>query len=85
LYSNFATAQEIEAMKKRYLSGIGWGEAKAELFQVINREVAPMREKYEHLMANKNIIDEHLTAGAEKARAIAKVTMARLREKVLGK
>lgn len=80
LYRLFATPEQQEALRKKYLAGgMGWGEAKQELFQVMNTLIAPMREKYDDLIANKDYIDKVLHEGAEKAREIASATIQRLR------
>jgi tryptophanyl-tRNA synthetase len=72
LYKEFASVSEIETMRDNYLSGISWGEAKKELFQVMNAFLEEPREKYQELMATPETLDEILLAGAEKARAVAK-------------
>src|ERR1044071_204821 len=41
-----ATAAETAAMRQAYADGIGWGDAKQRLFERIDAEVAPMRERY---------------------------------------
>lgn len=79
LYKEFATAEEVQALEERYKKGIGWGEAKQTLFEAVNREISPLREKYEQLQANPLLVDEILTKGAEKARVIAKEKMRELR------
>jgi tryptophanyl-tRNA synthetase len=51
LYQAFADRPQAEAMRQAFADGIAWGEAKAALFGLIDSQVAPMREKYEALMA----------------------------------
>ena len=68
IYKAFATADEISELRARFEAGIGWGEAKEILFNKINGEIAPFRERYEHLMANPAELEEILLMGAEKAR-----------------
>ncbi|KFN42641.1 tryptophan--tRNA ligase [Arenimonas oryziterrae] len=82
LYQAFATPQESQAMAEAFASGIAWGEAKQALFERIDRDIAPMREKYEHLMARPGDIEDILQAGAKKARAIATPLLTRLRHAV---
>ena len=82
LYQAFATAEETEAMRRAFADGIGWGEAKQQLFERIDREVAPMREKYEALIANPIEIEATLREGADKARKIATPFLAELRRAV---
>jgi tryptophanyl-tRNA synthetase len=81
LYKLFATADEQAGLAARYRAGgMGWGAAKEELFRVVNRELAPMREKFNGIMADPKGLDETLARGAEKARVIAGQTVARLRK-----
>ncbi|RTR33915.1 tryptophan--tRNA ligase [Robertmurraya yapensis] len=82
LYKEFATDAEIEEMKERYAKGIGWGEVKQELFQVINRFIERPREKYKELMASPATIDRILKEGAEKARAISTPFLQEIKDKV---
>jgi tryptophanyl-tRNA synthetase len=47
LYRHFATIEQIEALKQRYLAGgMGWGHAKTELFEVMNAVLTPLRQKF---------------------------------------
>jgi tryptophanyl-tRNA synthetase len=81
LYKLFASGEEQEALAARYRSGgMGWGEAKEELFRVVNRELAPMRERFDAIMADPPALDRILAKGAEKARPIAAATVRRFRK-----
>lgn len=71
LYKEFASPDEVAEMKQQYLSGIGWGEAKKELFNVMNNFLEEPREKYNELMSSPERIDAILKEGAEKARAFS--------------
>jgi tryptophanyl-tRNA synthetase len=73
---------ETTAFAKAYAEGIAWGDAKQMLFERIDREVAPLREKYQALMAEPQRIEEILLAGAAKARAQSTPLMRRLRHAV---
>jgi tryptophanyl-tRNA synthetase len=81
LYKLFATPEEQAALASRFhAGGMGWGEAKAELFRVANRELAPLRERYEAVINDVPALEKTLKEGAEKAREIAAKTMSRLRK-----
>jgi tryptophanyl-tRNA synthetase len=81
LYKLFATDEEQAALAARYRAGgMGWGEAKEELFRAANRKLAPMRERFNELMADPKGLDEILAKGAERARPIASATVKRLRK-----
>ncbi|MCL1814483.1 MAG: tryptophan--tRNA ligase [Treponema sp.] len=81
LYKLFASKGEQDALAARYRAGgMGWGEAKEELFRVVNRELAPLRERFNAIYADRSGLDRILAAGAEKARSIAAATVKRFRK-----
>ncbi|MDR2304384.1 MAG: tryptophan--tRNA ligase [Treponema sp.] len=81
LYKLFATAEEQASLAARYRAGgMGWGEAKEELFRAANRELSPLRERYEAIMADPAGLDRILAEGAAKARPIAAATVKRFRK-----
>jgi tryptophanyl-tRNA synthetase len=82
IYQAFASADEAKIMQEAYKNGIGWGDAKQILFERIDQEIAPMREKYESLMSNPTQIEAILRKGADKARQIATPFMQSLRQAV---
>lgn len=82
IYRAFANKDEIEALSMRYRCGIGWGEAKEILFNKINDEIAPMREKYIHLMNNPKELEEILQMGAIKARRVAQKQLDKTRRAI---
>ncbi len=82
IYQAFASEAEAKAMQEAYKNGIGWGDAKQMLFERIDSEIAPMREKYESLMSNPAQIEAVLLKGADKARKIATPLMQSLRQAV---
>jgi len=80
LYRLFATLEEQNALARRYREGgMGWGEAKEALFVVMDRELTPLRERYEALLAEPQVICDALEEGGRRAREIAERTMGRLR------
>jgi len=79
LYENFATDAEILDLKSRYLSGIGWGEAKQILFEKIEQELSPAREIYNRLIENPTEIETALKIGAKQARTIASAKLQEIR------
>jgi tryptophanyl-tRNA synthetase len=82
IYQAFATPEQTAAMRKAFAEGIAWGDAKQQLFAVIDAEIAPMRERYNALMADPARIEAILQAGAVKARAIATPLLQELRHAV---
>ena len=82
IYQAFASEEETTALRKLYAEGIAWGDAKQMLFERIDREIAPMRERYEYLIAHPAELEEILQAGAIKARKLATPLLQQLRSAV---
>jgi len=82
IYQAFASAEETAALAQAFAQGIAWGEAKDLLFERIDREIGPMRARYEHLIGHPQEVEALLLQGAVKARAVATPFMARLRQAV---
>lgn len=82
IYQGFASEEESAALRQQYAEGIAWGDAKQILFERIDREIAPMRERYEYLIAHPAELEEILQAGAVKARKLATPLLQQLRAAV---
>jgi tryptophanyl-tRNA synthetase len=82
IFHAFASDAESAAFRRALEEGIGWGEAKQVLYERIEADVAPMRERYENLIARPAAIEEILREGARKARAIAAPKLAELRDAI---
>jgi tryptophanyl-tRNA synthetase len=82
IYQAFASPEEARQMRQAYAQGISWSDAKQLLFERIDREIAPMRERHDALIRNPAELEKVLSAGAAKARAIATPFMAELRSAV---
>jgi tryptophanyl-tRNA synthetase len=82
IFEAFASPAETQRLRDAYANGIAWSDAKQLLFERIDNEIAPMRERYEALVADPAQLERVLKAGAEKARAIATPFMAELRSAV---
>ncbi|MEL0623551.1 tryptophan--tRNA ligase [Marinomonas arenicola] len=82
IYKAFATPEQTAEMRQKFADGIAWGQAKKELFELINGQLAEPREKYLELMANPVQVEEILQAGAEKARARVRGFISDLRNAV---
>ena len=82
LHDAFGTPEQNTAFRDALRQGLGWGEAKQRLFELINGELAPMRARYEALIAQPAELEAILMAGAAKARAEAAPLLQRLREAV---
>ena len=82
LFQAFASTAETEALRQQYAQGIAWGDAKQVVFERLDQEIAPMRARYDSLMADPAQIEQILRAGGERARALAVPLMKQLREAV---
>lgn len=83
LYKLIASEEKIKAMRENYLKGgYGYGHAKQALFEMIIERFSAEREKYNHFIANPDILEQKLKQGADKARVIAKETLHRVRAKL---
>ena len=82
LYRAFSTEAQAADMHAALRGGLAWGEAKQALFELLDGQLAPMRERYEALMAKPADIEATLQAGAAKARALATPLLRELRAAV---
>jgi tryptophanyl-tRNA synthetase len=82
LYDAFATPAQRAAFRAALRDGLGWGEAKQQLFELINGQIGPLRARYDALMAHPEQIEAILQRGAERARALAAPLLAELRQAV---
>ena len=83
LYRLFADKKQKEELKEKYLAGgMGWGNAKQALFELLNEELSPLREEYNKLIESKDYIDEVLKNGAEKASKIVSEKMDFIRKEI---
>ena len=78
----FASDEQAAQMREAFAGGIAWGEAKRQLFELVNQELAGPRERYNELLANPGQLEEILNYGAGKAKAIATQKIELVKEKV---
>ncbi|CAA0088076.1 Tryptophan--tRNA ligase [Halioglobus japonicus] len=82
VWEAFASPQETARMRSDFANGIAWGEAKKQLFELINSELAQARDEYMRLMEDPGYIESVLLKGAERAREHSASLMHRVREAV---
>ena len=83
LYSILASETETEILKEKYLlGGLGYGEAKQELFDLILTRFRKERENYNYYLKNPKEVHSALSKGAEKARRVAEKVLLRVRNKI---
>lgn len=82
LYQAFATPAQADEFRSELLQGLGWGEAKNRLFQLLDAELGESRERYNQLIERPADLEDILQHGAKKARAVATPFLHELREAV---
>jgi tryptophanyl-tRNA synthetase len=83
LFRLFAAPAETEALRVRYQrGGIGYGEVKQMLLNILERTFGEARSRYERYVQDREQVDGILRAGATKARAEAAKMLARVRRAV---
>src|ERR1700722_7321323 len=83
LYRLFATSEMVAVMEGEFRAGgVGYGEFKKRLFEVIWESFAPMRQRRAELEGNASHVDQVLADGASRADEVAQRTMARVRRAV---
>lgn len=81
IFKSLAPADQTAEVRARLeKGGMGWGELKQLLLEVLESRFGEYRDRYNELMAQPEEIDRILTEGAEKARAVARAKMAEIRD-----
>jgi len=82
IWCAFADDNERQVMHQAFLDGIAWGEAKKQLFERVNDELAPARQRYDQLIAEPADIEAILQKGAQRLRPKSAELLARVRHAV---
>ena len=83
LHKLFASKEQSDDLAKRYRAGgLGYGTAKAELYELIMAELEPMRVSYDKWMSKEAEMEAILADGASRAREIAGATLSEVRQKL---
>ena len=82
IWRAFANQQQTAEMRVRFAEGIGWGEAKKELYELVNEQLREPRERYNELLQDPARIENALAEGAERARIESSELMRQLRDAV---
>lgn len=87
LYAYFATDKEkVELARKYRAGGMGYGEAKLALLEVLERTLSPMRETYNYWINRPEELRGILSEGGKAARKQAQETISKVRDALgLGK
>ncbi|MGV9002071.1 MAG: tryptophan--tRNA ligase [Candidatus Saccharimonadaceae bacterium] len=80
IFKSLAPAEQTEALRIRLeAGGIGWGEVKAQLLEVLEAQFGEYRNRYNELMQSPDEIERILAEGAQKAHAIARTKLDQVR------
>jgi len=75
-----AGPEERALWRRRYIEGgMGYGEAKQRLAELMNELLAPLRQRYEALGRDSGYVEDVLREGARRARALAGELLERVR------
>ena len=83
IYEQFAPPEAVEAMRRRYLEGgVGYGEVKEDLADLLVERFAEPHASYDTLMADRRRVDEVLADGAARVRMVSRRVLGRVRQAV---
>lgn len=83
LYEYFASPKEVSALVKKYKTGgFGYGDAKKLLLKKLLEYFSPARKKRVELQKNLSYVNTVLEKGAVRARKIASLIMAEVKQKI---
>lgn len=82
IWRAFASDEQAQYMSEQFAGGIAWGQAKKELFELINAELSEARERYDTLMESPEKIEAILQTGAIKARKHASEMIQKVKKSV---
>ncbi len=71
IYKSFASDSQISSMQKDLEDGISWGDAKNQLYELLDEQLSSYRLRYDELMNDPSYLDKVLRDGAERAREVA--------------
>lgn len=83
ILEQFAPASLIADTRERLKAGgMGWGDLKNTLFDVLNTQLGPLRARYDELMSPGSELDDLLANGAARARQRAQAVLSGVRAAV---
>ena len=82
IYKAFCAPDQLADFAKAYADGIGWGDAKQQLFELLNAQLSEPRERYNEFMATPDAVETILQEGAKKARTLSAPYLSKLRNAV---
>lgn len=75
IYKSFASDSQISSMKRDLEDGISWGDAKNQLYELLDEQLSTHRLRYDELISDPSYLDKVLQEGAERAREVANLNL----------
>ena len=75
------TGKDFAAIEAEF-AGRGYGDFKAAVAEAVAEELRPLRDEYEHILADKAYIEKCAAEGAQKAAYLARKTLRKVMKKV---
>ena len=83
LLERFGEPDAVADTRARLVAGgLGWGAVKAQLTEAVSSRFAPMRDRYDALMAAGSELDDLLAHGADKARKQTRPVLEQVRDAI---
>jgi len=82
IYKAFAAESDTAAFRQKLVKGMGWGEAKQELFEYLDAHLEAPRAEYTKLIADPGHVELVLQQGAERAREYSTDFIGKIRKAV---
>ena len=82
IFKSFASDSQISSMKKDLEGGMSWGDAKNQLYELLDEQLSSYRLRYDELMSDPSYLDGVLQEGAERARVVAKSNLIEIKSAI---
>jgi len=82
IWQAFSSKQQAQSMREEFANGIAWGEAKKQLFELVNAELTEPRTRYIELLADRSSLEKTLQEGAEKAREVSRPLLQKVKASI---
>ena len=67
IYRAIASDEQVDVFQSRYNEGIGWGDAKNQLFETLKEFLAPFNSEYSKIIEDRRYVESVLLEGSKKA------------------
>lgn len=83
IYQSLATAEQTASLRSQLeAGGIGWGQVKQLLLEVLESHFGGYRDRYNELVAHPTEVERILAEGAAKAKTVAAAKLAEVRQAI---